>query len=118
MSRDQGGVSILAELADLPPSSVYKIYLIQEYADMGNLSEALVESAFWHLDLGHCDLFSVLHVALGIARGMEHIHAHSIIHGDLKPNNILLKRDVHGTAGAVWRQAQEGKDGSTVGRGG
>lgn len=80
---------------------------------MGNLSEALLASAFWQHEHGYCDLLSVLHVALGIARGMEHIHAHSIIHGDLKPNNILLKRDEFGSAGATWRSL-EGPDGLEV----
>lgn len=117
MSHAAGALSILADSTQLPPSSAYKIYLVQEYADMGNLSEALLEQAFWRDDLGFCDLQSVLHVALGIARGMEHIHAHSIIHGDLKPNNILIKRDLHGGDGAVWVKRTMDKDEKPVGWG-
>lgn len=33
----------------------------------------------------------MLAIALDISKGMEHIHSHKIIHGDLSSNNILLK---------------------------
>jgi serine/threonine protein kinase len=32
----------------------------------------------------------VLHVLLGVAQGMEWLHAHGILHGDLKAANCLL----------------------------
>lgn len=30
-------------------------------------------------------------VSIGMARGLEHVHACKIVHNDLKPNNILLR---------------------------
>ena len=33
----------------------------------------------------------ILYIALEIAKGMEHIHHHNLIHGDLSSNNVLLK---------------------------
>jgi serine/threonine protein kinase len=32
----------------------------------------------------------ILHVLLGVAQGMEWLHAHGILHGDLKAANCLL----------------------------
>ena len=33
---------------------------------------------------------TVLTYALQIARGMEHLHSHKVMHRDLKPDNILV----------------------------
>jgi serine/threonine protein kinase len=33
---------------------------------------------------------SVLRVALDVARGMAHLHANKVCHGDLSSNNVLL----------------------------
>lgn len=35
-------------------------------------------------------------LALGIANGLAHLHAHNIIHGDLKPQNVLIRIDSEG----------------------
>ena len=32
-------------------------------------------------------------LALGIARALAHLHSKRIVHGDLNPNNVLLKQD-------------------------
>eukprot|EP00455_Lapot_gusevi_P011915 TRINITY_DN15580_c0_g2_i1.p1 TRINITY_DN15580_c0_g2~~TRINITY_DN15580_c0_g2_i1.p1 ORF type:complete len:525 (+),score=39.56 TRINITY_DN15580_c0_g2_i1:88-1575(+) len=32
----------------------------------------------------------VVHLGLGIAAGLEHLHSHRIVHRDLKPDNIML----------------------------
>ncbi|EPY15220.1 hypothetical protein STCU_12234 [Strigomonas culicis] len=31
--------------------------------------------------------------ALGIARGLKHLHDHNVIHGDVKPENVLTRSD-------------------------
>ena len=36
---------------------------------------------------------AVVALLAGIARGMEAVHAHNIIHLDLKPENVLLSAD-------------------------
>jgi serine/threonine protein kinase len=47
-----------------------------------------------------------LQITMGILNGLEQLHAHSLVHLDLKPNNILIKHspvtlDKNGTAGAM-----------------
>ena len=36
---------------------------------------------------------AVVPLALGIAPALAHLHSKRIVHGDLNPNNVLLKRD-------------------------
>lgn len=72
----------------------WKLYIIQEYCDGGSLQQALGMRAFVEKRYGGPgpDLESVLELASGIARGLHHIHSKNIIHGDLKPSNVLLKK--------------------------
>lgn len=47
------------------------------------------------------DILSVLHVAHDIASGMRHLHSRDIIHGDLTPKNVLLKREGDGIVAKI-----------------
>lgn len=71
----------------------WKLYIIQEYCDGGSLKETLKMRALTDKKAGGPDLESLLELASGIARGVHHIHSKNIIHGDLKPSNVLLKKD-------------------------
>ncbi|KAJ7581802.1 kinase-like domain-containing protein, partial [Mycena floridula] len=44
-------------------------------------------------DLAGKDLNTLLDAIRGIAHGIEHLHSHAIIHGDLKASNILIADD-------------------------
>ena len=69
---------------------IYKFYLIQEFCNGGSLADALAAGMFastrmstrWRL---------IVHVLMGIARGMGHMHSKRITHGDLNPANVLFK---------------------------
>ncbi|KAH6871023.1 hypothetical protein B0T10DRAFT_611342 [Thelonectria olida] len=59
--------------------------LIMEGADCGSLDEfiQLADAAWWTLDLA-------LSISADIASGLEALHQCGIVHGDLKPDNILI----------------------------
>ncbi|KAG2442237.1 hypothetical protein HYH02_009721 [Chlamydomonas schloesseri] len=90
-----------ATLDDTPPSSGaraplnitdWRLYIIQEFADGGPLGNLYGHRALW-LSPGVVNLAAVVPLALGIARALAHLHSKRIVHGDLNPNNVLLKRD-------------------------
>ncbi|KAG2484809.1 hypothetical protein HYH03_016461 [Edaphochlamys debaryana] len=70
--------------------SDWKLYLVQEFCDAGSLASALDRRLF-HDGAGMPNLALTLCTLADIARGMSHIHARSIVHGDLNPTNIMLR---------------------------
>jgi serine/threonine-protein kinase len=60
-----------------------KHYLVLEYVD-GPSAHALLDR-FGRLSVG-----DAVHITLDIARALEHAHSRSVVHRDIKPDNILL----------------------------
>jgi eukaryotic-like serine/threonine-protein kinase len=58
--------------------------LVMEWVGGGNLYEWLQENV-------EAGLWTRVQLALQVAAGMRHLHAHGLVHGDLKPQNILLQ---------------------------
>eukprot|EP00198_Chlamydomonas_reinhardtii_P009269 XP_001698606.1 predicted protein [Chlamydomonas reinhardtii] len=75
----------------------WRLYIIQELADGGPLGNLYGHPALW-LSPG---VAAVVPLALGIARALAHLHSKRIVHGDLNPNNVLLKRDPAEPSGYV-----------------
>ncbi|KAG2453132.1 hypothetical protein HYH02_002459 [Chlamydomonas schloesseri] len=71
----------------------WRLYIVQEFADGGPLRKLYGNKAIW-MGNGQVDLPAIVGLALGMARALSHLHSKRIIHGDLNPNNVLLKRDM------------------------
>ncbi|RZC52066.1 hypothetical protein C5167_020490 [Papaver somniferum] len=65
--------------------------LVYDYMPNGNLATLLQEAS--HQD-GHVLNWPMRHlIALGVARGISFLHSTTMVHGDVKPQNVLFDAD-------------------------
>lgn len=88
--------------------SDFKLYIIQEYCDGGSLRSGLESGCLMDKKYGGPEMEKGLEIASGIARGVHHIHSKNIIHGDLKPNNVLMKMTDRNRSGLIAKIADFG----------
>ena len=64
----------------------YEVWLVMEFCEKGSLEQAIHRKKFRTLS-------SIVKILIDVAQGMEYLHTgtHCVLHGDLKPANILLK---------------------------
>ena len=88
------------------------LYVVSDYMEGGSL--------LGMLDAGHLlSPSQVLMVGLDVARGLEHIHRQGIIHGDIRPSNVLFSR--RGRArladlGTSWALSSSEREGALMAR--
>ena len=64
------------------------IVIVTEYVDGGDLQALIHEQR--HIELMWSN--NLLDIAIGITKGISHLHAHTYIHRDIKPANVLLTK--------------------------
>ena len=75
-----------------PQGSICDALVIMEYCDLGSLRKACHRGAYKPGRYPFRLVYrALLRTAGEIARAMQYCHARNIIHGDLKPDNILLR---------------------------
>lgn len=83
-------VDVVSPNDTLPPG-LYETWLVMEYCDRGSLTDAINSGRFLSAATRELDQVSVMLSLLDIAHGMEYLHGISMVHGDLKGRNVLLK---------------------------
>ena len=68
-----------------------RVYIVSQYMSGGDVERRLREAADRRLPIE-----TAIRIAEDVCRALEHAHAHSVIHRDLKPGNVWLSED--GTA--------------------
>ncbi|KXZ46412.1 hypothetical protein GPECTOR_44g86 [Gonium pectorale] len=94
----EGGSSTKQGPAGACPDA-YKLYIVQELCNGGSLQQALTKGMAGGVRKGGSGRLLALRLALDVARGVAHVHACRIVHGDLKPDNVLLVVRVAETRG-------------------
>ncbi|KXZ50621.1 hypothetical protein GPECTOR_15g304 [Gonium pectorale] len=86
------------------------VVLVQEYCDKGTLAAAIwrgifVPTAHWNVRLARRAL---LRTAGEVAKGLLHLHDAGVVHGDLKPANVLLSSSRTDRRGFIAKVADFG----------
>ncbi|KAG2423343.1 hypothetical protein HXX76_015391 [Chlamydomonas incerta] len=108
--QEAGGWGNALRSVGVLPDQILMV-MVLELCDMGNLSATLKRGVFVPVP-GRTSLLAarrmLVRTATEICRGMLHLHISNVIHGDLKPSNVLLSRARKDRRGFVAKVADFG----------
>ena len=81
---------------------ILNTFVVMEYCNGGTLAQALQNRQFFTVGKKP-NIPLVLMRAIDIAHALEHLHAHCVVHGDLKPANVLLHMTHKDSSGFVCK---------------
>ncbi|EFJ41519.1 hypothetical protein VOLCADRAFT_98524 [Volvox carteri f. nagariensis] len=76
---------------DTERMSCWKLYIVQEYCELGTLKAAIDQGYFKGSGNGLPNLAFLLTMALDISLGLAHVHSKNVVHGDVTVSNVLLQ---------------------------
>ena len=83
-------------MARLNHPNVVRCYGLGKQLGRYYLAMELVEGASlgdWLYRLGRLSVGDAVHIALAVARALQHAHQNGLVHRDVKPDNILITRE-------------------------
>ncbi|KAG2488951.1 hypothetical protein HYH03_012570 [Edaphochlamys debaryana] len=89
---DSGALGPGGEGRSQPLVQDWRLYIVMEYADAGPLAQLYGDKSIWPAP-DMVNMVAIVSLARCIARGLAHLHSKRIVHADLNPNNVMLKRD-------------------------
>ncbi|GIL53869.1 hypothetical protein Vafri_9381 [Volvox africanus] len=107
-SHRGGAMTGLQILNETEVIQEWRLYIVQEFCDGGSLRHAIEARSFLNSATGTPQMEWVLQMAREIAGGLQYLHEHNIIHGDLNPANVLLRRDDSSVLGYAAKIADFG----------
>eukprot|EP00210_Caulerpa_lentillifera_P004240 g4044.t1 len=83
----------------------YETWIVLEYCDGGSLAQAINNGEFllYNENQPGYKMRNIAKTALEIAGAMNYLHSVRIIHGDLKPGNVLLRKDASDPRGFICK---------------
>src|SRR3954451_7469529 len=77
-----GLVTLLDAGVEHEPAGTPRMFLVLELVDRPDLGRALEQGPLVPRQVGH--------IAVDVAEALAYLNAHGVVHGDLKPGNVLL----------------------------
>eukprot|EP00198_Chlamydomonas_reinhardtii_P002621 XP_001691957.1 predicted protein [Chlamydomonas reinhardtii] len=88
--------------------SCWKLYIVQEFCELGTLKAAVDQGYFKGTRGGLPNMPFLLTIALDVAVGLQHVHSKGVVHGDVTASNVLLQALPSRPQGCVAKVADFG----------